>query len=663
MKKKLMFHLVSMIFGLCAIISLIVLCYANLETKKSSDEYKVETLNHIKGYISTLNENLLTVENEIFSQYSNDMHLLADDLSKFSNPAGITDNELRSIANKYNIENIYLVNKDGVIFKTTYKNDLNLNLFNVSSEMKEFLSNAYGKEMPLTHRALISKYDKLNKFIYYSPKNSDYIIEISVDVKSYIKSRYGDVYLNYLFNGMLRNYNEGNEFITNIDIFDVTNNVNWSILQTNNKFSGDKDFIRSIDSDKGLTIQQDGKIKFYYLFHDLRNSGIYVGKVLLLEADYDFSKIQNFAKNILMFSILSILLMGVTIFLSASKFFNTHYIKRIQRINEKLNLMEQGLYPESLSFSESDEISEIASNMNKMMDKIIDREVQLKNKVLELEKITLALKESQEKLGYDKLKNEFFANISHEFKTPLNILLSSLQLLDLYERNGTIIDETNKLKHYMKGMRQNCYRLLRLINNLIDITKIDASFFHMEAHNHDIVALVEDIVLSTREYAAFKAINLDFNKHLSERITACDPDIVERIILNLLSNAIKFTLEGGHIDVSMFEKDNCIYIVVKDDGIGIPQDKVQMIFERFRQVDKSFTRNTEGSGIGLSLVKSLIEMHHGSISVKSEYGKGSEFTVGLPVIIAEEEEKDASPVMLSGTRVEKMNVEYSDIYT
>lgn len=662
MKKKIILYLVSMTLCLCLIISLLVSCYTNIETNKLLNEYKIDALDHIKGYISILDKNLLNIESEIFSQYSSNIYSISDELDQYKNPADISDDQLRAIANKYSIEEIYLINKNGIVFKTTYKNDLNLNLFNVSSDIKNFLNNTYGKGTPLTHRALVSQHNKFNKFLYYSPKDSDYIIEISVDIKSYIKHKYGDSYLNYIFNDTLKNYNDSNEFITNIDIYDVTNYTNWSILQSNNRLDKDRDFIRSIDSKSGLTIKQGSKIKFYYIIRDSKEPGIYLGKSLLIEADYDFSSIQKLSKDILLLSILSVLLMGTIILGIISRFINTHYIKRILKINKNLNIMEQGLYPEDFSFSENDEISEIALNMNKMKEKIMDRELQLKNKLIELEKATLALKESQEKLEYDKLKNEFFANISHEFKTPLNILLSSLQLLDLYRKNGAIIDESDKLKHYTKGMHQNCYRLLRLINNLIDITKIDSSFFNMEPHNHDIVAIVEDIVRSTKEYAKFKCINLNFYKYIPKKITACDPDIIERIVLNLLSNAIKFSLEGGHIDVRIFEKDNSMYITVKDDGIGIPADKQQLIFERFRQVDKSFTRNTEGSGIGLSLVKALVEMHNGSISVKSEYEKGSEFTVVIPIVVLDEPDHYSPPALFHDAKVEKMNIEFSDIY-
>lgn len=663
MKKKFIIYLVSIIFTLCLIISLIVFYYTKLETTKLLNEYKVNTLNTIKSYMSILDENLINIENEIFSNYSMDINLISDELGKYKNPNDVSDDELRSIARKYKIDEIHLINKNGVIFKTTYKNDLNLNLFHVSNNLKDFVTNVYGKGIPFTHRALLSQYDKFNKLIYYSPKNSDYIIEISVDIKNYIENKYSNSYSNYVFNDTIKNYRDASNFITNIDVYDITNNVNWSILQSNSKFNGDKAFIDSIVPNEGLTITDGGKVKFYYIIDDLKVREIYIGRTLVLEMDCDFLPIQNLFKNVLLLFIPSILIVGIIIFYLTSRFIDTNYIKRILKINKSLNIIEHGQYPSNILFNENDEISEIALSMNKMKEKIADRELQLNNKVIELEKTTLALKESQEKLEYDRLRNEFFANISHEFKTPLNILLSSLQLLDLYRKNGSIIDESNKLKHYMNGMRQNCYRLLRLINNLIDMTKIDSSFFHIDAHNHNIIAIVEDIVNSTSEYAESKSITLNFHKYMDSIITACDPDVIERIILNLLSNALKFTLEGGHIDVSIFGKDNFIYITVKDDGIGIPYDKLQLIFERFHQVDKSFTRNAEGSGIGLSLVRALVEMHNGSISVKSEYEKGSEFTVEIPVVVFDEENQYSSPLLFNNTNIEKMNIEFSDIYS
>jgi PAS domain S-box-containing protein len=266
-----------------------------------------------------------------------------------------------------------------------------------------------------------------------------------------------------------------------------------------------------------------------------------------------------------------------------------------------------------------------------------------------------------EAIEYDKLKTEFFANMSHEFRTPLNVILSTIQLIEMRMKNGEIGQETN-LARYVNTMKQNAFRLVRLVNNLIDLTRIEANFYKLKLENYNIISLVEDITFSVREYIENKGINLVFDTDVEEKIAACDPDKIERIMLNLLSNAVKFTPAGGTIEVNIMDIGKSIIISVKDSGIGIPEDKIGMVFERFHQVDKSLTRNHEGSGIGLSLVKSLVEMHKGSISLKSQLGVGSEFIIEMPV--SEQSETGNNVVQIAQElSVERINIEFSDIYS
>lgn len=261
---------------------------------------------------------------------------------------------------------------------------------------------------------------------------------------------------------------------------------------------------------------------------------------------------------------------------------------------------------------------------------------------------------------YDMLKTEFFANLSHELRTPINVILSAIQLLNLYLNDGAI--ENNKdINKYIFTMQKNCYRLLRLISNIIDITKIDAGFFELNLENHNIVDVVEDITLSVSEYMEHKGLNLIFDTEVEEKHIACDSDKIERIMLNLLSNAVKFTDVGGTISVNIFDKEDRVFISVMDTGIGIPKEKQKLVFERFHQVDKSLTRSHEGSGIGLSIVKSLVELHEGSISVNSEYGKGTEFIIELPVRLVDADEVAAESTI--GDHFEKINIEFSDLFT
>ena len=277
-------------------------------------------------------------------------------------------------------------------------------------------------------------------------------------------------------------------------------------------------------------------------------------------------------------------------------------------------------------------------------------------------------KQAQSKLNeaieHNKLTTEFFANISHEFKTPLNIILGSFQLLimDLKQKQAKSHSKNSYKK--IKIMQQNCYRLLRLVNNLIDITKIDSGYFKLNPNNYNIISLIQNITLSVADYIQDKNIKLIFDTNVEEKIVFFDPNAIERIMLNLLSNAVKFTDPGGVIQVTVQSKEGKIYISVKDNGIGIPESKKSIIFDRFRQVDKLLTRKREGSGIGLSLVKSFVEMHGGNVFVKSKHQVGTEFILEFPIIISEEASyRNNGNTEFCHEYFERINIEFSDIYS
>lgn len=149
------------------------------------------------------------------------------------------------------------------------------------------------------------------------------------------------------------------------------------------------------------------------------------------------------------------------------------------------------------------------------------------------------------------------------------------------------------------------------MNNLIDVTRIDAGFFEPVFINQDITKIVKKITLSVTQYVESKELTLNFQEDAGHSILACDSQLIERVMLNLLSNAIKFTKAGGGIVVRVYSKHDKFFISVKDTGIGIPRDKMEFIFQRYRQVDNTMTRENEGSGIGLYLVQTIIQMHKG----------------------------------------------------
>lgn len=290
------------------------------------------------------------------------------------------------------------------------------------------------------------------------------------------------------------------------------------------------------------------------------------------------------------------------------------------------------------------------------------RDITTEKQVQELkenvEKSSRLLKET---LEHSRLINEFTANLAHEFRTPLNVMLGSIQILELYE-DAVNKEKKEKYYRYLNTLKQNTYRLLRLVNNIVDISKIEAGFLELHLENRDIISVVENITLSVVPYVEAKGINLIFDTDTEEKIMAFDPDKMERIILNLLSNAAKFTEAGDEILVDIEEMEESIVIKVSDTGSGISEEKIKEVFQRFRQVDKSLIKNSQGSGIGLSLVKSLVEMHGGTIDVHSKLGNGTEFIIELPVKQIPECSTNYE-VNLGQPNIERISIEFSDIYS
>lgn len=260
----------------------------------------------------------------------------------------------------------------------------------------------------------------------------------------------------------------------------------------------------------------------------------------------------------------------------------------------------------------------------------------------------------------EQLKTDFIGNISHEFRTPLNIIVSALSLIEMKIKKGEEI-ETDYLLEKIARINENSNRLIRLINNLIDITKFDTGFYELKCKNENIVYVVEDVLFATIDYAKGKNIDLVFDTDEEEIITFIDKEKIERVILNILSNAIKFTNENGKIEVSIQKYNEFVNIKIKDNGIGIPKEKINQIFHRFYQVDSLLSRKNEGSGLGLCIVNEIIKMHDGKVTIESEENKGTTFDIKLK-IIEENEEVPEELIDITGRDIKDVvKVEMADI--
>lgn len=250
----------------------------------------------------------------------------------------------------------------------------------------------------------------------------------------------------------------------------------------------------------------------------------------------------------------------------------------------------------------------------------------------------------------NKFKTDLMIEIANDIKKPLEIISdSNKQIEDLNEKSEHI-------KNYTKLVKQNTNRLTRLLNNINEIS-VDDKQITVKKQKCNVVDLVENIILKSKYYIEKNNLSYKFVKNISNETVDIDVEKVEKIILNLLSNAIKYT-KKGEITILINEYEEKIGVSIKDTGIGIPNDKLDMIFMNFEQVDTTLSRGCEGTGIGLAVVKKLCDILDIKISIKSEQNKGSEFEILL--------EKSNVQNIYDGENIfidsEKVDIEYSDIY-
>ena len=270
-------------------------------------------------------------------------------------------------------------------------------------------------------------------------------------------------------------------------------------------------------------------------------------------------------------------------------------------------------------------------------------------------KLEDAKRELQLRDVMEKTRDEVLSNISHEFKTPVNVIYSTVQIQDLNLQK----EDYDKILEFNKLIKQNCNRLIRLINNFIDSTKLENNKVEIHKKRVNIVSITEDITMSVINFAKRQKIDVLFDAEQEELYCDIDIDQMERIMLNILSNAIKYNKPNGNIDVIVKDRKEKVYIDVIDSGIGIPKDRINTIFDRFERMENKNAVIKEGSGIGLSIVKKLVDALDGEINIESEVDKGT--TVRLIFKKSKNQNGIEEVYDISQHLEEKVNLEMSDI--
>ncbi|NND73098.1 MAG: response regulator [Rhodothermales bacterium] len=310
------------------------------------------------------------------------------------------------------------------------------------------------------------------------------------------------------------------------------------------------------------------------------------------------------------------------------------YMARVQNLKIRQRQLEKTVAERTKDLREEKEKTETALTDAQAARREAEEQTHIANesrKVIEAQADRL--------LEMDRIRSRFFSNLSHEFRTPLTLTIGPLE----NALSGVYGEVSNTMAKQMEVMLRNSRRLLRLINQLLDLSKLESGNMKIRLENGNIMNLVEGVVFSFTPFAEKEGIKLNLENKSENPSLFFDRESIEKVLFNLLSNAVKFTPENGEIRVTVEDRQavirgaehDVLRIRVSDTGAGIPADQIKHIFDRFHQVDGTVSRVQEGTGIGLSLVKELVDLHAGTINVTSAIGDGTEFTITLPRDILE----------------------------
>ncbi len=317
-------------------------------------------------------------------------------------------------------------------------------------------------------------------------------------------------------------------------------------------------------------------------------------------------------------------------------YFSLHYylIKPVGRLARIARAVARGDFSQKVNLKSRDEFGDLGRSVDAMTESLSIQSEQLKSQVSELEKVNIDLQSREQELKLintqletaNRLKSEFLAMMSHELRTPLNSIIGFSELLEDETYGGL----NSKQMKYVGNIVISSKHLLKLINDILDLAKVESGTIELHPEPLSLPEAMSGVQSILEPLAAKKGIAIDVDFFDDVKYVSADPARFKQILYNLLSNAIKFTPSGGKVLLGVSRRDGAAAISVTDTGIGINREDQQRIFSEFLQVEGSYSRKYEGTGLGLALTKKLVEMHGGSIEVHSKPGLGSRFTFTIP---------------------------------
>jgi len=277
----------------------------------------------------------------------------------------------------------------------------------------------------------------------------------------------------------------------------------------------------------------------------------------------------------------------------------------IRQMQETAQQIAKGDFGKRVRIKSRDELGELAKSFNTMAD-------ELQHQMENLRRM-------------DRMRTDFVANVSHELKTPLTLIRGYIETLE-----DRAMDDKKAATKFISIIKEHADRLANIVNDLLSLSELELSDDSVHKTEFDLKEIIDEISLGFGHALADKKQMLTVSSQGGDLTIRADHDKIEQVFVNLIDNAVKYTKESGCIELSLVELDREVCVTVQDNGIGIPREHRERIFERFYRVDKARSRDLGGTGLGLSIAKHIVLAHNGKISIESEFNKGTKISVILP---------------------------------
>ncbi len=568
-------------------------------------------------------------EDDILASMTESLPKIAKEISDLATPHKEIDVAiLQEIVKKHGFTELYLIDKTGNIVNTTYAPDLNFNLTSISSGFAEWLNGIFGKGTVFVDRLILSTQTGiLNQYGYFSPKGSDYIVEVSMDIRAYFARAHDPAYFDFLFHGFFLDAIRTNAKVTDLDLYMYNDLASWSVLKE--KKSMDPSIARKLLNVSEVRVEDGDNLIVYSRFKPALKQGIF-SQEFCTRVTYDMSDFRTIPMKIALFSLITLLIIIPLTFCSASWAINLRIISPLLGIIKSLERVGEGNYNRSIEVKGDREIVKIAHVVNQMQREILGRESELiKSKELMEERVierTSELQVAKDRAEEaNRLKDDFISLVSHDLRSPINNANMVMKLLIEDENSGQNIEKRAEM---LSLAQEGLDRLLVLINKLLDISRLQTGKIEVHKFGVDVRVKVAMIWNSIALVANEKRLVFE-NRVPEGTYFLADSHLFGQVIQNLLTNAVKFSHSGSTITVDVSIGESHI-LTVDDNGIGISEEILPNLFRRDVKTSTVGVSGEIGAGLGLPWCHDIITAHGGELSVKSIKGEGSTFIVKLP---------------------------------